>query len=205
MLDEHSLDDCLTCRECGYQGYFFTASGGYKPYSCKECGEIQTPKSVPFHFRNPDCPSCGRQFTKEDRIPTTREQLAIEKTLCPRCKNGRLDLTYSTASISFSGGKLVDVPEVGQILHAQVRASHPELVFPDFPEPPSLRVPGMECGCWIIIKDSPKHIPDGSHRFRVLSIRLKGGDLSSEEFVGVYVAYVGPISEDEMWNNDAPL
>ena len=185
----------LKCRACGYEVCFNHAGDGTAVYSCEKCGKIHTPDIVAFYFRNPACPGCGRQFRKEDHVPTSRMRPGADTIPCPRCKRDRMDLT-NHMEVHFSGGGIV--PAVGQIIHARIDPK-----FSIYPGEPYLYVPGMASGHCARFVDTSNSPADGYHRLRVISIQE--GDGKPGDLRRITVEHIGPIAEDELWNNDAPL
>jgi len=193
--DSPHTEASLTCRGCGYAVYFNHAGDGTAVYRCLKCGEIHLPRIVPFYFRNPACPGCGRQFSKEDHIPASHMRPGTDTVPCPRCKRDRMDLKNHLQILFWRKGL---VPAVGQIIHAHVDR---ELSL--YPGEPYLFVPDMASGHCARLADGAKPLADGHHRLRVISIqkgKVKPGDLRR-----ITVEHIGPISEDELWNNEAPL
>ncbi|QDT49562.1 hypothetical protein Pan258_36150 [Symmachiella dynata] len=185
----------LTCRGCGYEVYFDHGGGGTAVYSCDKCREICTPQIVPFYFRNPACPGCGGRLGKEDRVLTGHMRPSIDTIPCPRCKSDRMDL-MSHCDISFIQEGIL--PAVGQTIHASVTQESPI-----YPGAPYLFVPGLASGEIARLADISNPPASGYHRFRVVSIQQ--GDVKPGKLRRITVEHIGPIADDEMWNNDAPL
>ena len=184
----------LTCRGCGYK-VFFNYGDGTAVYSCQSCGKIYTPDIVPFYFRNPTCPGCGRQFRKEDHIPAAGMRPSTDSIPCPRCKCDRMDLKSHMQCLFGHKGL---VPAVGQLIHADV-----DWEISIYPGEPFLYVPGMAPGHCARLAEVPKPLAAGYHRLRVISIQE--GEVNPGELRRITVEHIGPIAKDELWNNEAPL
>ena len=196
MLDDPPhAEASLTCRGCGYEVYFNHGGDGTAVYSCEKCGQIYTPRIVPFYFRNPACPGCGRHFSKEDHIATSHMRPTVDTIPCPRCKSNRMDLK-NHMHIHFAVEGLV--PAVGQIIHAYV-----DREISIYPGEPYLFVPGMAPGHCARLAEVSTPLADGHHRLRVISIQK--GDVNPGDLRRITVEHIGPIAEDELWNNEAPL